>query len=424
MIINRSFLNKKTLTIGFLLVGLLSLPLILLLVQKVQDIRQRASIQNSATLSGPAQATINSTTDIAVKVVTDSTTKVTGVDVSFAYDPSSITIESFQPNLSITKVYEKVNNSIGKFQFIGYAKTPITGSADLGVLKVKAIKAGATSISFSDLKVSSVGSGNTNVQFIPSNASITITTNATPTPSSVCPSDGGNGSVNQCRSTSCLPGSTEVNGVGGNNDACKQLLGTSQGFCCNISAANQGLCPGGTSGNTCRATCLSNESSVTNAGAVCAFADKVISGNYSCCKKAATPTSSPTPTIAPPAVCVFTPSNVLTFLQGNSRSFSLNASSLPVGTIDIGYTSGTDKLFKNFNNTIPFNSTMFLSTTNSTYTNGFAGGSHVFNFNITTTSATPTGQYTLDAIYLLINGTKTQCTYAGLGGLVINVTSL
>lgn len=150
--------------------------------------------------------------------------------------------------------------------------------------------------------------------------------------------------------------------------------------------------------------------------------------NTGSCSSLPTPTPTtltpPTPTKTPVAAttCNYSSSNNFSILAGSNKEISVTAFNLLSGLTDLGFTSGTDKLFKIVNNTVIFNPTMSLTAPISSY-NAPSGGSYIFNMNLTTTTLTPIGQYTLDAIYLYLNGTKTQCIYNGLGGLVINVQS-
>ncbi|MDO8269626.1 MAG: CAP domain-containing protein, partial [Candidatus Levybacteria bacterium] len=235
----------------------------------------------------------------------------------------------------------------------------------------------------------------------------------TPTPAVVAPSP-----TSQTTCVNQLPGSVTFNWTQQQSSMCYEIYYTYSGGSetinagCNISSYPQpGFSPG------LVVTWQVRAFSGTNVGPY--TPSQTFTVPLSC-----STTSTPTPTPPPPTTttCSYTSSNNLSIVAGTNKTISVSAVNLNSGTTDLGFTSGTDKLFKNVGNTIAFNSTMSLSTPISSYT-AAAGASYTFNMNLTTTTLTPLGQYTLDAVYLYLNGVKTQCTYNGLGGLVINVTN-
>lgn len=255
--------------------------------------------------------------------------------------------------------------------------------------------------------------------------SFIASTAPTPTPAIVSPSPTSqNTCVNQ------TPGTVSFNWTQQQSNMCYEIYysysGGSQTISagCNISSYTQtGFSPGLVVTWKVRAFSGSNIGPYTTDQTFTVPSSCSITATSTPTAPTPTPTiaSTPTPSIA--STCTFNSSNNLSMTAGTLKSVSLTASNLPAGTTYLGFTSGTDKLFTSYANTIAFNSTMSLTTPSSVYSSTYSGGGQVFTLNINTTTSTPPGQYILDAIYLSYNGVKTQCTYAGLGGLVINVVS-
>ena len=360
-------LKNKKIQLGGIILLVVILPVVLLLIKSVQDIRQRASggtISLSSTIpSGTRTVGESFFSDV---VFDTQGNNVTAFDITLNYDKSILNATGVVATTPFTLITGQTSTP-GTVRFTAISKTPVNGIVTVGKISFQALKAGSSTNSYSNIQVAAFGSGSTNITSNQASTTVTVGSGATATPT--------------IAATSCVGGIANCANSDGSNYSCN---GTK---IYNDNPAQDAWCK-------------------NNGGA----------GSREYCYKCITSST-------PPTACTFSSSNNISVIAGVSKSFSINATNLQSGTTSVGFTSGTDKLFKDYNNTLPFNSTMNLTTTNSTYTNSTSGGNQSFNFTITTSAQTQVGEYTLDAIYLSNSGSKTQCIYSGLGGLVVNVSA-
>src|SRR3989344_2798285 len=114
-----SLRNKKTIfsiIVGVLI--LISLPVALFLLNRQQDIRQRAA--STTTLSiipDSTDQTVGNAFDAKIMLDTG-TNQITAVDLELTFNKDLIAIDAFTP-VGLSKATENINNSSGTFRFLG-----------------------------------------------------------------------------------------------------------------------------------------------------------------------------------------------------------------------------------------------------------------------------------------------------------------